>query len=283
MAIAVFSLLAILNELMGWKFPDFKIFFTSSFWNEGKIASETLRNLMLVLVAPVALWLAFKRTKTAEGQRKLLETGQNLDRYQKAVTMLESDKLSVREAGIFVLRELGASDSTNHYFPVQNILCSFVRDRSQDVLKDYISHGEFEVHGDNTDLPVCPTDIPEALKAFSDLRTTSNMEKERKMNWAPNLTGAYLHHFTNPNSEYLNLSYAILRNAYLVNSRLPKCNFSHADLIEVNGSKLTFNGSDFTEAHIVVSKFTDSSFNDCNFNGTEFINSDFTSCCMPKT
>ena len=69
--------------------------------------SEIIRNFGLVIGGIVALYLAAKRVKAvklqAETQQKVLLK----DRYQRAIEMLEDEKLLVQLAGIIGLQDLG--------------------------------------------------------------------------------------------------------------------------------------------------------------------------------
>ena len=69
--------------------------------------SEIIRNLGLVIGGTIALYLAVKRVNAvklqAETQQKVLLK----DRYQRAIEMLEDEKLLVQLAGIIGLEDLG--------------------------------------------------------------------------------------------------------------------------------------------------------------------------------
>ena len=87
---------------------------TFKFW---QVLSEILRNVGLFAIAPVGLWLAWDRSKTATREAdtatreaETAERGQNTDRFQKAAAMLGDVELSVREAGIFILKEIAEAD-----------------------------------------------------------------------------------------------------------------------------------------------------------------------------
>lgn len=108
--------------------------------------SEIIRNYGLVVAGIIGLMFAWWRADVADSdniiaqenseisnrQMKLSEAGHNTDRFQKGAEMLGDARLSVRQAGIFTLQELAKSDPENHYTMVQNTLCAFIRDRSDE-------------------------------------------------------------------------------------------------------------------------------------------------------
>ena len=75
-------------------------------WEFFKREAETLRNLVLLWGAPLALGLAMWRSMVAQEQAKIAQRGLLADRYQRAVEMLGHDFLSVRVGGIHALRTL---------------------------------------------------------------------------------------------------------------------------------------------------------------------------------
>lgn len=75
-------------------------------WEFFKQEAETIRNLVLLWGAPLALGLAMWRSLIAQRQVTIVEKGGLDARYQRAVEMLGHDFLSVRVGGIHALRNL---------------------------------------------------------------------------------------------------------------------------------------------------------------------------------
>lgn len=96
---------------------------------------------MLVIAAIVTAIFAWWRAKEATKQNRIAEAGLNIDRFQKGAAMLGDKRRSVRQAGIFMLSELAQQNMEEYFDQVQKVLCSFVRDRSQEQnaeLEEYV-------------------------------------------------------------------------------------------------------------------------------------------------
>ncbi len=78
-------------------------------------ASATIRNLVLILGAPLAIFLAVWRSSTAHQQAEIAQKGLLSARYQSAVEMLGHDLVAVRIGGIEALRDL----ALEHYVEYQ--------------------------------------------------------------------------------------------------------------------------------------------------------------------
>ena len=75
-------------------------------WEFFKQEAETIRNLILLWGAPLALGLALWRSLVAQRQATVAEKRVLEARYQRAVEMLSHDFISVRIGGIHALRNL---------------------------------------------------------------------------------------------------------------------------------------------------------------------------------
>ena len=80
------------------------------FWGnlhvENHPPSATMRNLVLIWGAPLAMGLAVWRSIVAQQQAEIAQRGLLADRYQRAVEMLGHAFLAVRIGGIHALRNL---------------------------------------------------------------------------------------------------------------------------------------------------------------------------------
>lgn len=220
---------------------------TSAQWKEiagnGVDPTALLRNLGWLLITaiglPLLIWrtiVAAKQAKTGVQQIKIAREGQSADRYAKAAAMLSEDSLPVREAGIFALRELAIAEPEDYYFPVQDLLCSFMRDvGQQDRKKAGMNRAKPDADTEAAttqevlELPDCRSDVTTALRAFSDLRTESNMKMEEERKWRPNLQEANFNAFPG-HSNPINLQRAELDSAQLMSADLNNANLQNADL-----------------------------------------------------
>lgn len=260
---------------------------------EHESQSAIVRNYGLLPLGVIGLILAGWRTKTASDQRdiankqsqtsidqvRIAQQGQYADRYAKAAAMLSDDKMPVCEAGIFALKELAEADPEGHYFPVQNLLCSFIRnyDRKDDDTK-------------------CSSDVIEALRAFSDLRNRENYLIELRKKWKPDLEGVFLCNFpghlrrinfTNAILDYADLSESDFSGARLKGASLTGTNFAETALIDANFVKVNdafkmnlkdtiLDGANFSGSRLTSNNFTDSYCTDTRFTGARLHRCNFT-------
>ena len=78
-------------------------------WEFFKQDAETIRNLVLLWGAPLALGLAVWRSLVTQRQAAAAEKGVLSARYQSAIEMLGNERVAVRVGGIHALRNLGAA------------------------------------------------------------------------------------------------------------------------------------------------------------------------------
>ena len=257
----VVSLALLFNGMRFWATYDLKDY------------SEVARNSMALLALP-AIWLALNRTRTATRQADIAERGQNVDRYQKSSSMLSDEKASVRIAGIYALSELAKADPDNHYFPVQNLLCTFIQDRSEEIVE--ANKEKMVTQGLDTDdwqdweeLPQCPKDIVRALEAISSLRNEDSIAREAEAKWKPDLAGIYLRKFGSRQYE-LNLKDAILNGAILKSAELRQANLESASLEQVDLRharlfKTNLREAELREADLSNIRCFNSNFSEANF------------------
>ncbi|SNZ20934.1 pentapeptide repeat-containing protein [Cohaesibacter gelatinilyticus] len=277
--VSLFSLNLMLN---GW--PDWSDWLDKLAKHEK--ATAALRNIGLIFLGIIGLGLAIWRTKTASDQRdiankqaqtsidqiRIAQQGQFADRYAKAAAMLSESELSVREAGIFALRELGFADPRGHYFPVQSLLCSFIRDRSKSMRGDTGSPPLVKDYG--KDHNQCEGDVKEALRAFIDLRTSENKAREKSKMWTPDLSGAYFAQLDLSLVD-IDLSGVNLQGANFIDAQLFRADFSYSNFSDANfrGADLDlaeFKGADlfrtdFSKASFLSTVFTRASLDEVNF------------------
>lgn len=274
---------------------------TWEYWGDNKgnfDRSAILRNFGLLIVAICGLllaswrsWTAHRQADTANRQQKvfadqyrLAEKGQIVDRFQKGSAMLESNELSVRLAGIYALRELAMSDPEVTYITVQDLLCDFVREKSNDR------------EPENTPLPMnkgttygpFPPDLQRALDTFSWLRDNVQDARELEENWSAKLAGANLSKVnlfkknlagTNLVSANLsearlfsaNLSSASLRETNLFKAKLGNANLSKADLSGASLIKAVLYAANLSDAHLFETDLSGAKLYEANVSGAIFL------------
>lgn len=262
--------------------------------------------------------IANNNTANALEQTKVTRQGQHAERFAKAAAMLGDNKLPVREAGIFALQELAIADPEGYYFPVQNLLCSFMRDAGQqDREKAGMNRAkpDADAEADATqevlELPACKSDVTSALCAFSDLRTPKNLKQEEDRGWQPDLHEVNLSKFPG-HSRSINLHNAKLSGAALERSNfhdaiftdaiLNSASFHRASLRDANLQKAILNyanlgktiltnanlqGASFVfatleKANIWIANFNTASLEEANLQETEIWHSDFQNANLRK-
>ncbi|MBG6158373.1 uncharacterized protein YjbI with pentapeptide repeats [Labrenzia sp. EL_159] len=220
--------------------------------------------MFLALIAlPLAgwrSWTAHQQARTANKQHLLSEVGLMIDRFQRGAQMLESDELSVRLAGVYVLRELAASDPDDTYLLVLDLLCDFIRENSK--TREIINEGKSQYS------PL-PHDLQKALENVSLLRNTVRRaaKLEQRHNWRPDFRYAL---FESTVLTSLNLSGANLRGANLANSNLDDANLTGAILRNANLSGVTCRWTKLNRANLHEADLTGAFFNGAILNGANF-------------
>jgi hypothetical protein len=128
---------------------------------------------------------ALAQSNTAIRQTEIAENNQRFDRYARAALMLDSEKSAVRQAGIYLLRELAFGDQ-NYRALCAELLASFIRSRNTDGMERIASKGivntlplsgnpvqiaRLEFAGHET-----PRDVIDALKTLCMTRTGMKIE-----------------------------------------------------------------------------------------------------------
>ena len=201
--------------------------------------STTVRNVMLMIGAPLALLLAIWRGWVAERQVKA--TQQSVDaaheaianqRFQAAAQMLGHEVSSVRLGAVHTLDELARNHPERYYIQSSRLLAAFIRNPSnQDpATETKIRRGDGESVRE---------DVNAALN-FIGSRTAAEMRLEQRESYRIDLNGAPL---TGLDLRALNLSRVMLRSARLSNAHLEKTDLTDADLSSANLSGAHMEGA----------------------------------------
>src|SRR5437764_229224 len=117
----------------GWEF------WSEQTYRDGRLVeiktdrARIIQQVGVVLLAVPALifavwrsWTAHQQARASLSQVRLVERAQFIDRYQKGAQMLDSERLSVRLAGVYALQDLAAVDRSGHLTMVLQLLSGFV-------------------------------------------------------------------------------------------------------------------------------------------------------------
>ncbi|MEP3049438.1 MAG: pentapeptide repeat-containing protein [Roseibium sp.] len=250
--------------------------------------SAIARNIGLIIIAVPALWLAWNRTRTASRQAQISESGLIIDRFQKGAQMLESEKLDVRFAGIYALRDLALSNPDETYITVQTLLCDFVRERSKQREPDFSMVTKFKP---NPEYGQLPRDHHSAITTLNSLRQkiayadTLEDAADWKMNLAlANLFGAMFSDADLRKALFLlsNLSKAYLREADLSEANLAQANLDGADLLAANLSKAFLYEANLYGANLSFANLSEADLAGANLSGTILTNANLSDANISK-
>lgn len=209
--------------------------FTFVYWSDPKFnRSDVLRNMLLIPVGAVGLYIAVKRSTIAAGQLRTSETGLDIDRFQKAVELLQEDAISSRVAGVISLHDIAIKSSEYRNTAVQ-ILITFMQSKDSDFeVEKYFqdqSIGADVAYEQWLGRPPVKTD---SIKAFEALVDLDFSPVDVNQAFASAYKGIYLH------------------GTYL--KELPSCTFTRCDFSACNircKEGTLFVGCDLTNATII--------------------------------
>lgn len=210
---------------------------------------ETLRNFLLILAAPMGLWLAIWRSTTADTQADIAQRGLQNERYQKGADMLGSKTLATRIGGIYSLERLAKNHSEEYHIQIMDLLCAFIRYPKK---KNADSSTEVELQAQEDDNSLAP-DIQESLTVIGR-RGKKQLDLERKQHdsetgekWRLNLSKACL---DNANLDGTNLESANLRNAYLKSALLRHTDLMAVDMEDARLGNANLRNANLTDANL---------------------------------
>ncbi len=214
--------------------------------------STTVRNVMLILAALLALPLAIWRGWVAERQVEATQSSVNAaqeaisnQRFQAAAQMLDNDVNAVRLGALHTLVALAREDPRQYYVQSARLLAGFVRkpttgDNVQ-VVKEARGQGK----------PI-REDVSVALD-FIGSRSAHELQIELSQDFTINLEGVQ---FPAIDLQHLNLARTILSNANLANAHCDHTDFSDSDLSSALLSGTVLEGAVFCDARLSATDFS---------------------------
>jgi len=278
-AFAFFVLLFLFNSL-SWEFWAERTFGSNGAITEIKIDRLKIVQQFGLFVAAIfglglAAWrshtayrqanAALAQSNTAIRQTEIAENGQRFDRYARAAQMLDNEKSAVRQAGIYLLRELALSDQ-NYRALCAELLASFIRSRNSDGLEQLASKGhatKFAFADKGT-----PHDVVDALKSLCRTRAGIKLDIDLSNNVFAKFE---FDHFFNMASFYLNET--VFSNMSGYGAVFDGSSFSGAAFQD-----LTFKQARFRKASFYSATFKNVDFDDVDFTGASIWDCTFESC-----
>ena len=133
-------------------------------WLCGLNASD-IRDVVLALAAPFAIWLAWRRLNIADRQEANTRRGQLNDKLKTGIELLGHDRPAVRQGAICVLSELARQHASECHVDVMEIFVSYLAYPPEDK-----RNRRFAVEG---------PDIQQIGRMFEQ-RSKEQLETERK-------------------------------------------------------------------------------------------------------
>ena len=237
----------------------------------GESNATTLRNILLGIGGPLAVFIAWRRSSTS--QRSLLN-----ERYQKGAEMLGNEVMAVRLGGIYALGELAREYPRTYHVQVIQLFCAYARAPAPDT--------RTSVDAPTKDglLLFARQDLQEVMAWIGNRsRKQRRLESEHILNLVQadlsgvilprgaNLAGALLAqaNLTSASLTNANLTGALFYGASLANAFVESADLSGADLREANlrGASLSgaiLSGAQLSGAQLSGADLSGSQFNDAN-------------------
>jgi hypothetical protein len=221
---------------------------------------------------------ALAQSKTAIRQTEISENGQRFDRYARAAQMLDSEKSAVRQAGIYLLRELALNDQ-NYRALCTELLASFIRSRNTDGMEQMASKETILFPpGRDSELGArlkfsqqqTPRDVIDALKTLC--LTRADMKIEIDLDGLAFAKFRLDHHFNLANFDVTDCVFsqtfgygAVFDSCTIIGASFKYLAFHQTNFRNASIFRTTFNNVDFEDVD-----FTDCSFQNCAFEACTF-------------
>ena len=199
--------------------------------------STTIRNVVLALVALVALPLALWRSSVADRQANTAQQGLLNERYQKWSEMLGSHVLSVRLARAYALQSVAMDYPEQYHVQIMRLFCAFIRLPTRDEILESVQASI----GMSAQLGI-RQDVEAVMEAIGS-RPGKGMALEQRADFRLDLRGA--------NLGQIQILQADLSRAMFHRSNLSGVNFANTDLTD---AFLPY--ADLSRAHFHAVTFT---------------------------
>ena len=205
-------------------------FISRQFWDQlhgrEESISTTVRNIVFITAAPIALALAVWRGLVAAGQAETAQRGLLNERYRQGAEMLGSNNLSVRLGGIYTLQRLAEDHPEQYHIQIMQLLCAFARHPTgNDNAEGRQTRVEAETDSDTEEKqhssgPQLREDVQAVITAIGT-RGERGIALEKREDFKLDLYGA-------------DLSYGRLSGANLAGADLSQANLRHANFFETH-------------------------------------------------
>lgn len=196
-------------------------------WEGTESRSDTLRNLILILGAPLGIALAVWRSMVAQKQVNIAQKNLENERIRQGIDMLGSTHLVTRIGGIYTLEHRAKEYSKEYHIQIMDLLCIFVRYSTTKISTT-----------EETGSP--DPDVQAALIVFGR-RNQQQCNLEITEGWRLDLSKSHIEgaelqgiNLENANLWNIHLERANLRGARLGGGDLREAHLEHANLQEAH-------------------------------------------------
>ena len=190
--------------------------------NNFKTAQETLR---------LSQETAENNFKTAQDAFSLSQEGQITERFTKAIEQLGSDKLQIQLGGIYALERV-ARDSETHYWPIMEVLTTYLREKARwKKDDDHKEQVRLDDRRASADVQAIMTVIGRRARTFGD-------GEQEPLN------------LSSTDLRYIRVEHAHLEGAVLCDAHLEWCVLNHAHLEKADLTGAVLRGSRLKDAHL---------------------------------
>ena len=252
--------------------------------NDGESNSAVVQNIVLTIVAVVALLLGWRRLKVADQQSNTARLSLLNERFQQGVAMLTGSQLRERLRGISILEQLAKESVESHHVPVLEQFCISIHNPPEQKDED-IESADNKQSGDEGSRILVPALSPDVQAIICALENRSNegraVEKER--NFILDFSGCKLPHvkiskgdWSSIRLEAVDLSNAFIENCDMNKALMPRVNLAGAEISDSNLSGVLLFRADMSMSKLRTIDLSDANLEYCNMHGTLFYRVDFT-------
>jgi hypothetical protein len=209
---------------------------------------------IVLIIGLLFTWRNLRITQeTSEKNRVIAQEGQLTERFSKAIEQLGRDNMAIRLGGIYALERI-ARDSEKDYWPIIEVLTSYVREKAP--CSDYQSVQENQEG--STKLSKPPADIQAILTIIGRRKKSFGNGENQSIDLHGTdlrgiiLVGAHLEYadLSGANLEAANCQEAILTSINLKRAYLKKAVFSYARLDKADLSFSNLESAELLHAHL---------------------------------
>ena len=270
--------------------------------SDGESNSAVVQNIVLTIVAvvalPLALWrlvvadrqskAAIQQSKTAMQQSNTARLSLLNERFRQGVAMLTGPQLVERLGGISILEQLAKESVESHHVPVLEQFCISIRNppEYQEEDNEATENKQTVDEGSRSLVPALRPDLQAIICALEN-RSNEGRAVEKERNFILDFSGCKLPHvkFSKGDWSSIRLEAADLRNAFIKNcymkgALLPGVYLAGAKIVRSNLSAVRLFRASLRKARLSVVDLSKANLEYCNMHGTLLYRVDLTGASL---